>query len=47
MVGRIKLAYFQNLKDQMKKKIDSWSTRFLSQSGKEVFINLVLQVIPT
>ncbi|KAA3476861.1 reverse transcriptase [Gossypium australe] len=28
-------------------RIDSWSTRFLSQGGKEIFIKSVLQAIPT
>ncbi|KAL1156560.1 hypothetical protein V6Z11_A08G099300 [Gossypium hirsutum] len=31
----------------MKKKIDGWSTRFLSHGGKEIFIKSVLQAIPT
>lgn len=31
----------------MKRKVDSWSHRFLSQRGKEVFIKFVLQAIPT
>lgn len=38
---------FQGLKDRLKLRIDSWSTRFLSQGGKEVFIKAVLQAIPT
>ncbi|MBA0704193.1 hypothetical protein Golax_016465, partial [Gossypium laxum] len=33
--------------DKFKKRIESWSTRVLSQGGKEVFINAVLQSIPT
>lgn len=31
----------------MKMKIDGWSTRFLSQGGKKVFVKSVLQAIPT
>ncbi|XP_016707787.1 uncharacterized mitochondrial protein AtMg00310-like [Gossypium hirsutum] len=47
MVGRRKKESFQNLKDRIKLKIENWSTRFLSQGGKEVFIKSVLQAIPT
>ncbi|KAA3462609.1 reverse transcriptase [Gossypium australe] len=47
MVGRRKHSSFQNLKDRFKQRIDSWSIRFLSQGGKEVFIKAVLQAIPT
>lgn len=47
MVGQMKKASFQNLKDIMQKKVDGWSFRFLSQSGKEVFIKSILQTIPT
>ncbi|KAK5771326.1 hypothetical protein PVK06_047524 [Gossypium arboreum] len=47
MVGRNKKASFQNLKDRMKKKIDGWSIRFLSEGGKEVFIKSVRQAMPT
>ncbi|KAH1063909.1 hypothetical protein J1N35_028896 [Gossypium stocksii] len=38
---------FQLLKDRIKKRIDNWSTRHLSQGGKEVFIKAILQAIPT
>ncbi|XP_052478001.1 uncharacterized protein LOC128033827 [Gossypium raimondii] len=47
MVGMRKKESFQNLKDRIKLKIGNWSTRFLSQGGKEVFIKSVLQAIPT
>ncbi|KAA3480252.1 reverse transcriptase [Gossypium australe] len=47
MVGRKKRSSFQNLKDRLNQKIDNWSTRALSQGGKEVFIKAVLQAIPT
>ncbi|KAK5772714.1 hypothetical protein PVK06_049008 [Gossypium arboreum] len=35
MVGRRKKEAFQVLKDRLKRKIDSWSTRYLSQGGKK------------
>lgn len=47
MVGKGKRASFLGLKDRMKKHIDSCSTRFLSLGGKDVFIKVVLQAIPT
>ncbi|KAG8488779.1 hypothetical protein CXB51_016782 [Gossypium anomalum] len=47
MVGRKKRESFQILKDQIKQRIDHWSTRHLSQWGKEVFIKSILQAIPT
>ncbi|KAA3480842.1 reverse transcriptase [Gossypium australe] len=46
LVGRRKKMVFQGLKDRFRKKIDNWSTRFLSQEGKEVFIKAILQAIP-
>ncbi|XP_016694234.1 uncharacterized protein [Gossypium hirsutum] len=47
MVGRQKKVSFQVLKDKIKQRTDNWSTRFLSQGGKEVFIKAALQAIPT
>ncbi|KAK5785053.1 hypothetical protein PVK06_039598 [Gossypium arboreum] len=47
MVGRKKKLAFQNLKDRLKQRINSWSLRHISQGGREVFIKVVLQAIPT
>ncbi|KAA3486687.1 reverse transcriptase [Gossypium australe] len=47
MVGRRKKEVFQNLVDRIVSQIESWSSRLLSQGGKEVFIKSVLQAIPT
>ncbi|KAA3479326.1 reverse transcriptase [Gossypium australe] len=47
MVGMKKKELFHILKDRMKQRIDYWSTRHLSQGGKEVFIKSILQAIPT
>ncbi|KAA3472858.1 reverse transcriptase [Gossypium australe] len=47
MVGRKKKESFQILKDRIKQRIDHWSTRHLSQGGKEIFIKSILQAIPT
>ncbi|KAK5835699.1 hypothetical protein PVK06_011397 [Gossypium arboreum] len=41
LVGKKKRSSFQNLKDRIKKRVDSWSFRTLSQGGKEVFIKSV------
>ncbi|KAA3468965.1 reverse transcriptase [Gossypium australe] len=38
VVGRQKKEAFQNLLDRIVKRIDGWSTRLLSQGGKEIFI---------
>ncbi|KAA3484578.1 reverse transcriptase [Gossypium australe] len=47
VVGRQKKEAFQVLIDRIVKRIDGWSTRLLSQGGKEIFIKAVLQAIPT
>ncbi|KAA3454905.1 reverse transcriptase [Gossypium australe] len=47
VVGKRKRAAFQNLLDRINMRIDGWSTRWLSQGGKEIFIKSVLQAIPT
>lgn len=46
-VGRRKKLAFQILKDRIKKRIDYWSVKHLSQGGKEVFTKAILQAIPT
>ncbi|KAA3490760.1 reverse transcriptase [Gossypium australe] len=47
VVGRKKKESFQNLKDKINQRICHWSSKCLSQGGKEVFIKTVLQAIPT
>lgn len=47
MIGRRKNESFQNLREKIQSRIRGWSTRFLSQGGKEGFIKSVLQAIPT
>lgn len=46
MIGRNKKMTFQYLKDRVKQKIDSWSTRFLSQRVREIFVKSIFQAIP-
>ncbi|KAA3472533.1 reverse transcriptase [Gossypium australe] len=47
VVGRKKKESFQNLKNKINQRICHWSSKCLSQRGKEVFIKSVLQAIPT
>ncbi|XP_040959149.1 uncharacterized protein [Gossypium hirsutum] len=47
MVGRRKKESFQQLKEKIFTRIEGWSTRWLSQCGKEIFIKSVLQAILT
>lgn len=47
VVSQHKNESFQNLQENINSRIRGWSTRLLSQRGKEVFIKLVLQAIPT
>ncbi|XP_058742674.1 uncharacterized protein LOC131615213 [Vicia villosa] len=47
MIGRNRKATFKFIKDRIWKKINSWSSRSLSQAGRETLIKSVLQSIPT
>ncbi|KAA3458643.1 reverse transcriptase [Gossypium australe] len=47
IVGRRKKEAFLNWIDRIAVRIEAWSSRFLSQGGKEIFIKLILQAIPT
>jgi hypothetical protein len=47
MVGRSKTSTFKFIKDRIWKKINSWSSRCLSQAGREILIKSVLQSIPS
>ncbi|KAH1120608.1 hypothetical protein J1N35_003768 [Gossypium stocksii] len=46
MVGKKKRWAFAHFVDRFRKKIEGWSLRYLSMSGKEVFIKSILQAIP-
>lgn len=46
-IGKGKKASFLHLKHRVKQRPDGWSTRFLSQGDKEVFLKSVIQAIPT
>ena len=47
MVGRRKKSTFKFIKDIIWNKINSWSSRCLSQAGREILIKSVLQSIPS
>jgi len=47
LVGRSKSRTFSGISDRVKKKLDGWKEKFLSQVGKEVLIKAVVQAIPT
>ena len=47
MIGRSKHATFKFIKDRIWNEINSWSSRCLSQAGREVLIKSVLQSIPS
>lgn len=47
MVGRSKPKTFASLVGRVRKKLEGWKEKFLSQAGKEVLLNAVVQAIPT
>jgi len=47
LVGRSKRRTFEGILNRVRKKIDGWKERFLSQAGKEVLLKSVIQAIPT
>jgi hypothetical protein len=46
-VGRSKLKTFASIESRVRKKLDGWKEKCLSQAGKEILIKAVVQVIPT
>ena len=47
LIGRAKYQAFSFLKDRVWKKLQEWKGMMLSRAGKEVFIKVVAQSIPT
>ncbi|KAL0458764.1 UNVERIFIED_CONTAM: hypothetical protein Slati_0503600 [Sesamum latifolium] len=47
LVGRSKKVIFQNLKDRVWKRLQSWRCKTLSQAGKVVLLQSVVQAMPT
>ena len=46
-IGREKKACFTNVKKRIWARMQGWKEKLLSQAGKEVMINVVIQSIPT
>jgi hypothetical protein len=47
MVGRQKKQTFAGILGRVRRKLDGWKEKFLSQAGKEVLLKAVVQAIPT
>lgn len=46
MIGRSKKSIFNYIKERIWRKISSWSSKMLSQAGREILIKSVAQAIP-
>ncbi|XP_071725250.1 uncharacterized protein [Rutidosis leptorrhynchoides] len=47
LMGSSKIMNFKHVAEKVWKRLHSWSSRFLSNAGKDVLIKTVIQVIPT
>lgn len=47
MMGRSKSSTLSFLKDKVRKKIQTWDGRWISQAGREVLVKAVIQYLPT
>jgi hypothetical protein len=47
LVGRSKMRTFEGIQSRVRKKVDGWKEKFLSQAEKEILIKVVVQAIPT
>ncbi|CAI8611430.1 unnamed protein product [Vicia faba] len=47
MIGRSRTTAFSFIKDMIWRKINTWSSKSLSQAGKEIMVKFVLLSIPT
>ena len=46
-VGQKKKECFDNIKQQVWKKLQGWEGKLLSQAGREILIKAVAQALPT
>jgi hypothetical protein len=46
LVGRSKMRTFEGILSRVRKKVDGWKEKFLSQAGREILIKAVVQAIP-
>jgi hypothetical protein len=47
LVGKSRIKEFKGIKDRVWKRLRDWKTKFLSQAGKEILFESVIQAIPT
>lgn len=47
LIGKNKTNAFRHIIDKLSNRIKGWSKRLLSLGGKEVFVKVVLQSLPT
>jgi hypothetical protein len=46
LIGKSRIAAFQNIKEKVWKRLQDWKLKFLSQAGKEILLKVVIQAIP-
>jgi hypothetical protein len=46
MVGKSRTAAFRGIIERVRKRLQDWKLKFLSQAGKEVLLKVVVQAIP-
>lgn len=46
-IGRSKNEAFKGILDRVRSKVSHWSTKLLSQAGKEILLKAVAQALPT
>ena len=47
LVGRSRMKAFKNILERVRKRLQDWKLRFLSQAGKEILLKAVIQAIPS
>jgi hypothetical protein len=47
LVGKSKMKTFEIIQSRVRKRLDGWKDKFLSQAGKEILLKVVVQAIPT
>jgi ribonuclease HI/ribosomal protein L37AE/L43A len=47
LVGRSRTKAFRGIVERVKKRLQDWKIRFLSQAGKEILLKAVIQAIPS
>ena len=47
LVGRSQVKAFKSITERVRKWLQDWKLRFLSQAGKEILLKAVIQAIPS